>query len=420
MRILLVSDYFLPSFGGVERHVYTLARYLAEQGFEVTVLTKAEKTDDSGIRSIGIDVMRKLKFATHGHTLENGPLYIRDCFALAKTIDRECKRFDIVHYHGIHDLFLFKVKSSKPLIATLHGIFPVCKLHFSNHQCNKRPSSTHCFVCASQRRLSYLPFFCGGIIYYGLYYKFMELSLRGLNKAICVSDYVKERLKFGFPSLNNLETVHNFIDIKTDLMPYVNSNYLFESRKYLEIPDNAKIILYSGRLSFEKGLLTLIQAFSLILKEYDNVFLVITGEGLMRQKLEHEASKNGKILFTGCLPKDTQLRIMCQSDVCVVPSVYPDACPTVILEAMALGLPLVATNVGGIPELIVDGKGGNVVRPNCPKDLADGIVKILNNDSLRMQIAKYNKKQSEKFDIKSIGSKIVELYKEATNGSENS
>ena len=230
-----------------------------------------------------------------------------------------------------------------------------------------------------------------------------------MRKVMCVSAYIKRALQQSF-SLNNMVTIHNFIDSEELL----KSNWLsnFNLRRFLKIPESSKIIVYFGRLSPEKGVDTLINAFKIVQEFFgSNNYLVIGGKGSEKQLLETLSKSVNNVIFTGWLSRERQLSIMAQSDIFVHPSSYPDACPTAILEAMALGLPVVATNTGGIPELVVNGKNGYLVKPRSIYELAEKIIKILQNEDFRVRARKCNVAWSHKFDIKTIGPKIVEIYK---------
>jgi glycosyltransferase involved in cell wall biosynthesis len=238
----------------------------------------------------------------------------------------------------------------------------------------------------------------------------MERSLESVHKVICVSDYVKRYIKKSF-NLTNLATVHNFIDYEGEINPQLTSSDNFNIRSDLDLPPDAKIITYFGRLIPEKGVDLLIKAFKRIHKKAeDNIYLLVGGEGSQRTQLENMAKETTGVIFTGFVPRKNQLATIAQSDVFVHPARYPEAFGITILEAMALGLPVVATRVGGIPEFVVDGKGGYLVTPNSSADLATKIYNVLNNEMFKSEAKAFNLELSRKFDIKHIGQKIIKIY----------
>ncbi|MDH5451524.1 MAG: glycosyltransferase family 4 protein, partial [Candidatus Bathyarchaeota archaeon] len=112
-------------------------------------------------------------------------------------------------------------------------------------------------------------------------------------------------------------------------------------------------------------------------------------------------------------PRDIQFNLMAQSDIFIYPSRAPESCPTSILEAMALGLPVIATGIGGNPELLEENKGGYLIRPNSPGQMAKRIETMLKDEEFRLKAGEYNKRKSKEFDIKTIVPQIVQVYEEA-------
>jgi len=408
MKVLLFSDSILrPS--GVGRHVYTLAKFLVENGFEVSILT--EKTRRHFVMN-GVDVLESLKIRSDGslyglynYTCEN--LYIH------KMIEQIGDGFDIIHYHGLRHLYMYSIRNETPIITTLHNFFPACIMHtYIRERCEK-PSSIRCSICYMREKPKHSIFAPIIVPYCHFFYKSMRKSLAKMRRVICVSEYVKTALQQSF-DLNNIITIHNFIDSEE----LRKSNWLsnFNLRRFLKVPENSKIIVYFGRLSPEKGVDTLINAFKIVQKFFGHdTYLLIGGEGSEKQLLEALSKSVKNVIFTGWLPRERQLSIMAQSDIFVHPSSYPDACPTAIVEAMALGLPIVATNEGGIPELLVNGENGYLVKPRSIHELAEKIIKLLENEDFRALAGKNNVARSRKFDIKTIGPKIIKIYESLTH-----
>jgi len=414
LKILILTDNFLPSPGGVERHTYTLARYLRKTSHEVHVVTSPSKNpdldfqlDDDLERLYKIKVFRVLPAATH-LPIYSTAKYLLYCYNLVKYVNKHANNYDIIHYHGTHQLFLRFAKNKRPNVTSVHGIFPACVLQ-SSKPCEKR-SIANCAICDISQNPEHVCVLPIMMPYYFSYYRLMEESLNSVNKVICVSEYVRKYIK-RFLDLDNLITIYNFIDFEEEIKPELTASADFDIRNHLNLPSNAKIITYFGRLSFEKGVDLLIKAFEKLRKKVgDNVYLVIGGDGPQRMQLENVAKRIGNVVFTGFVPRKIQLATMEQSDIFVHPARYPDACPTAILEVMALGLPVIATRLGGIPELVVDGKGGYLVNPNSPMDLATKISTTLSNETFKSQAKAFNLKWSHRFDITHLGPKIVRLY----------
>jgi glycosyltransferase involved in cell wall biosynthesis len=145
-------------------------------------------------------------------------------------------------------------------------------------------------------------------------------------------------------------------------------------------------IAFVGRLVTEKGVMVLLEA----LRSLDaNVFVDVVGEGPQRAELEAATRRYGlanRVNFLGYLPPSGVRDTLVQSAVAVTPSTWDEPLGLVVLEAMACGVPVVATAVGGIPEMIVDGHNGLLVDPGDPAGLACAIRRVLTDRSLRLSL----------------------------------
>jgi glycosyltransferase involved in cell wall biosynthesis len=168
--------------------------------------------------------------------------------------------------------------------------------------------------------------------------------------------------------------------------PFVNSpEDGLALRTELGLTSDAKVILSVGRMSREKGQKHLITAFSQLRKQLRNnqLKLVLVGEGPERKNLERRAAHchvDGSVLFTG--HRDDAKRFYGISDVFALSS-YSEGTPNVLLEAMAAGVPVVATAVGGIPELVADGRHALLVPAADPAALANALGRLLQTTNLR-------------------------------------
>jgi colanic acid/amylovoran biosynthesis glycosyltransferase len=153
-------------------------------------------------------------------------------------------------------------------------------------------------------------------------------------------------------------------------------------------PD-VKQLLCVARLSYEKGLSFLIEAVQLMKQRGSNIRLVLAGDGPDRAALEALVKELGiedRVTFLG-FQNDTQVReALTASDVFVLPS-YVEGVPVSAMEAMAVGVPVVATNVGGTSELISDGHSGLLIRPSDAESICDAVMKLEANPKLAQSIS---------------------------------
>lgn len=166
-----------------------------------------------------------------------------------------------------------------------------------------------------------------------------------------------------------------------------------------------------GRLSPEKGHSVLIQAAAIIRNRFPSCRFLIVGDGPLKDRLQNLAYDLGlekEIEFIGYRP-DVQPYLK-SMDVFALPS-YTEAMPLSLLEAMALGLPIVASKVGGIPEVIKDGYNGFLVEPGNEKDLADKIIRFLESPHVRKAMGQAGRETVEsRFNVEIMTRKITELY----------
>ena len=404
-KVLLISDSFPPDFGGVARHVYTLSQFLAEKNYDVTVITPSIKIEKNEIVTPeNIDVKRNLKFLRKTNPLQWPYILIHNSNVLRRTINELGSDFDYIHYHGSNTLFLNNINIQRPFTLTLHGIFPAC-IFFQEIDtwCRKNPSTIRCSLCVAGIRKKYYPLLPGMILYSSYYYSNMNKSMRTLKKIISVSDYVKNIVESAF-NLNNIITLYNFIDIKNDIKFNLNK----EGEKIKIKNKEEKTILYSGGLKYSKGIDTLLESYKLLNND-GSIKLVVSGIGPYEEKIKKHMLKDKNVIYLGYLSRSDQMKVLNETDVFLAPSIYPDACPTSILEAMALGIPVIATKVGGIPELMDDGKTGYLVDPNDPQQIREKILTVFSKGP--NYYYQHCIERAESFDNNAIGPKIVELYK---------
>ena len=177
-------------------------------------------------------------------------------------------------------------------------------------------------------------------------------------------------------------------------------------------PDEAVIGIVS-KLWEGKGHVTLIEAFEQIKKEKTEARLVIVGEGYLRERLVGLISRLGledSVVFTGFQMDVSE--IIATFDVAVLPSLF-EGMGRVLLEAMAMEKPVVASRVGGIPDLVDHGVNGLLVRPGEITELKDAILNILNNRTLAVRMAGEGKKRvTEQFSAEGMVRSIERVYRE--------
>jgi colanic acid/amylovoran biosynthesis glycosyltransferase len=173
-------------------------------------------------------------------------------------------------------------------------------------------------------------------------------------------------------------------------------------------------IICVGRLSPEKGQAGLLRAFARLRANYPDPTLRLVGDGPDRQALERlseELGVNDAVTFAGRLPEPETLVEIARADLLVLPS-FMEGLPIVLMEAMALGVPVIASRVAGIPELVSDGKTGLLFAPSDWDELAQCIARLLSDKDLGATLAQNGKfKITSEFDTRKSASELGGLFK---------
>ncbi|WP_043365641.1 glycosyltransferase [Cupriavidus sp. WS] len=288
---------------------------------------------------------------------------------------------NIIHAHfGVEGVYALPIaeKLGVPLVTTFHGFDATTNL---------------CSLLKSKSP---------SLINYAIFRR--RLMRRGAM-FLCVSEYIKNKvLDIGFPS----EKVHvHYIGIDVGaIIPR-------------EAGDEKFVILHVARLVEKKGTEYLLRAFSKISDMFPDLILVIIGDGPLRSSLENLACSLGvvrKVIFKGAQSHEVVLSEMRSAALFVLPSVTArsgdaEGLGMVLLEAAALGVPLIGTRHGGIPEVVIDGETGYLVPERDVAALAEGIRRMLSSPAVRAQMGRAARAMVEsKFDIRRQAAKLEILY----------
>lgn len=218
--------------------------------------------------------------------------------------------------------------------------------------------------------------------------------LAKVDVIICVSDYIRQQALPYFPEhANRFQIMFNATD--PDLFKPYGEESLHQLANVIQFDMDKRYLLYVGRLTPIKGVDTLITAFRDIYQRMPNVRLIIAGSSFFgsetitayEQKLVTLAQPIADaIIFTGYLPHEKLKYLYSAADVVIFPSVGPEAFGLVMIEAMAAGTCLVASRVGGIPEVLEHGVNGLLVDPADANGLAHTIYWVLDNPDKKHQM----------------------------------
>jgi glycosyltransferase involved in cell wall biosynthesis len=177
------------------------------------------------------------------------------------------------------------------------------------------------------------------------------------------------------------------------------------------VEKGGRAVCFIGRLAFEKGVDVLIEAFGLVTKEVENVFLWIIGDGPERADLELlAAGTDGPVIFWG--RQVNPYILLSKAEICCVPSLEGPF-ELVIPEAMALGLPVIASRTGGIPEVV--GDAGLLTEPGDAYGLATALVGVLTDERTAQNLSEKSLDRAEYFDIGRMADEYGQIYEEVVS-----
>lgn len=361
MRALRVLEAITPSrIGGAEVYVANLCEELPRQGAEALLFCP------KGRRFVDYAAKRGLRCVCWPTRGKLDPVTL---LRLAGLIKRE--RIDVVHTH------LSTASLLGALAARLAGVSSVAHVHGLN--------SATCF--------------------------------RYSSTIIAVSEAAKRRLCAQGLSEDRIRVVHNGVDLERFRPAPASDAKLALGRD----PSKPQVGMF-GRLSPEKGQRVALEAMFLLLKDHPNARLLLVGAGSDFAELRECARGLGieqAVEFAGFQTDTVPLLSAC--DVVLVPSLK-EGFGLVAVEAMAAGKPVVASAVGGLPEIVVHGETGFLVEPNNPNAIARSLSELIDDPSLRERMGKQGREIAEEhFDFRAQAARVAEILSEtATSQTESS
>lgn len=347
-KILLVGP-SLTLRGGVSHHVRTLLNSPLKENFEIFYLRVGSEYNDNRLKIFIKSIFTPLRFLKKLWTVQP----------------------DIVHFNPSFD--------HKSLIRDMTMILNCKLLDYSS------VVQFHGGNVSRVMKKNRLPFY-------------IKLLLKWSTHCIVLTEIQKQPL-LKFVSEEKITVIPNMVDTSLFISKNKRTNY---------------IILFMSRIDRAKGVYEVIEAIPEVLKKFPQTRFIFAGEGPDKANLELLCCTNGlikQVKFLGYIDDEQKINFLAQGDLFLFPSLLCEGIPYALLEAMAAGLPVIATLVGAIPEIIKDGEHGILLHPEQPAKLAESIIKLLKSKRLRGKMAKNNRSTIEtKYDIKIVCEKFRELY----------
>ena len=371
MRLLhLQMDYPPRLAGGTTIHTYQLAKAEVAEGHEVTVIASAAKGAPLDEMSEGVHVIR----VKGAYTLASGR-------AAAKVL----KDIDIVHGHGTCTRGHLSRNKGFPTVVKMHNTW-IGELE--RHIKLKMPISLS--RKAAMR----------------LYTRMDRYCVKHADHLIAISKVVRdETLQYGIPE-NKITIIYNGIDIDRFKVPDAKRSAI---RKKLGFSDTDIVVSYIGRVEVHKNVISALRAFMSIKGHEKDLKLLVVGDGNVLDDVQAEAAPlKDRAKFMGMLKYDDVPQYYAASDIIVYPSLY-EGLGNVILESMASGKPILASNVGGINEVFVKGTG-YLVEPT-PTAIQERLEELISDEGLRQSMGKRGREAVGANSWRNVAKKTVEVCK---------
>lgn len=399
MKILLVNKFHYLK-GGSEKYYFDLANLLKDHGHEVAFFSMK---DD-----------RNIKTDCKEYFVENSDMNSKNIFKALdviyskkneKAMEKALDDFkpDIVHLNNfqrqLSASIIKPIKKRKiPIVFTAHDLQAICPaivmLDNEKNICEQCIKGKY-INCVKKKcvKNSSLKSLLGAIE--GKYYRNKKIYSKQIDKIITPSEFYKIKLEEEGIDGSKIIALHNFIDID-------DYNVKIEDEDYA---------LYFGRIIKEKGVLNLIQAF----RNIENHQLFIAGDGpdieIVKKYIKNNKLEE-KIKLLGFLSSDQVKDYVRKARFIVVPSVWYENCPYSVLETLAMGKPIIGSNLGGIPELVKNNETGYIYKYDNINDLTDKMREFFENKNKAEELGKNAKeKAKEDFSKEAYYNKIIEIYK---------
>jgi phosphatidylinositol alpha-mannosyltransferase len=367
MKIALVSPYDFSHPGGVNTHITALYNSFTSLGHQVKVIAPASK-DVNEFGEHFIRIGRPFPIPA-SDSIIRVPVSLHLAPAIKKVMAEE--KFDVVH---LHEPFM-------PMLCS-------ATLRFSN---TVNVGTFH----AAQGKPGYA---------FGrpLTTWILANRARKLHGHIAVSrpaaDYVSQFVPADYEIIPNGVDIHHFRPDVTRIEKFC---------------DGKLNIVFLGRLEYRKGLNYLLKAFYEVKRQMPNTRLIVCGQGTRLRKRYEQWVKDVRlqdVVFTGMVNFDEQPGYYRTADVFCAPNTSHESFGLILIEAMATGRPVVATNIAGFASVITDGQEGILVPPMTVKPLANALLKLLDDKQLRLQMGQKGLVTARKYAWEGIAPRILAYY----------
>ncbi|TMG13135.1 MAG: glycosyltransferase family 4 protein [Chloroflexi bacterium] len=368
MKVGLVSPYDFASPGGVNDHVRHLAVQLQQLGHETRIFAPSSRAD------VDFDSARFYRIGTPiAIPVNDSVARITLSFHLANQVAAIVadEGFDVLHFH-------------EPLMPAL----PITMLRMSN------TANVGTFHAFARSNVGY---------FYGR--PLLQPYLEHLHRAIAVSEPARAFVQRYFPAFP-MRVIPNGVDV---------SVYRPGLAPIRHLRDECLNVLFVGRLEKRKGLGDLLRAYRAMSMRIPQTRLIIVGDGPLRGRVESYVARHRlpNVVVAGYVPDSVKPRYYNSADIFCAPATGAESFGIVLLEALASGLPVVATEVPGYMSVLESGRDSVTVQPKNWRELAASLVILARDAELRRRLSDYAIQKARRYSWELVASEVIEVYQEA-------
>lgn len=368
MKIGLVSPYDFASPGGVGDHVRSLARELRHLGHESRIFAPSSHSHDDLDAADFYRIGRPTSIPVNDSIAR-----IALSFHLARQVSDilQAESFDVLHFH-------------EPLMPAL----PMTLLRLS------RTANVGTFHAFARSNVGY---------HYGR--PLLRPYLDHLHRGIAVSEPARVFFNKYFPEYP-LRVIPNGIDLKTFRPGFAPIRHLRDERIN---------VVFVGRLEKRKGLVDLLRGYQFMKARFADCRLIIVGSGPLKSQVESFIADHRlpDVVMAGYVPESVLPRYYSSADIFCAPATGAESFGIVLLEAMASGLPIVATEVPGYMSVLEPGRDSLTVRPKGWAELGAALLILARDADLRRRLGAHGLERAQRFSWQSVASEVIEVYQEA-------
>lgn len=373
--------------GGAQEVVRTLAEYLAEAGCCPVVCTFKDGPLREDIERLGIpvEVLRDRRYSIVAF-----PLFVMDMFRIRRSLVAVVKKHNIevvqTHLLRVLDFLVLSLRNrtNTPLVFWT--------VHNTNEELRREQLPRHKWLLKPKR------------VAYRLLYR---LTARLVNGFIVVADDVKmEMIKTIGPIEDKITVICNGVDVKRYQQPVDKARI----RCRLGVAENVRLMVVVGTLKEQKGHRYLIEAVSSVVSQFPNLCIILVGDGTLREALQTQTivlGLNRHVHFLG--NRNDVPDLLAASDYFVLPSLW-EGLPMALLEAMASGLPIVATDVSGTKQVMVPDETGLLIPPGDVQQLREAIIRLLSEPDQAKAMGAAAQRHVESFSARKQAEEHIALY----------